>query len=115
VLPDDGVVGDLEIWRCGDVEMWKCEDLKIWNFFFGKFAEHCRRNDVVEESIANIFPEGIQLGSIMISEDKFRIPEGMRPFPIPRLPCYDHIGAYLRHLVSYFRRLKSHLLANVVF
>ena len=36
--------------------------------------------DVLEESIANIFPEGIQLGSNEISADIFRILEGMRPY-----------------------------------
>ena len=40
------------------------------------------RDDVAKESIANLFPEGIQLGSNEISADIFRIPEGMRPISI---------------------------------
>ena len=84
--------GDVKMWRFGDVEMWRCGDLEI--VFSGKFAEHCRKIDIKSPQLhtttpssddgdaditGNIFPEGIQLGSTMILEDIFRIPEGMRP------------------------------------
>ena len=82
------------MWKCGDVEMWKLGDALMVS------RQVCRTlptGDGVGEKIGNLFPEGIQLGSIKIARDNFRIPEGMRPFPSTRLPYYDCIGAYLRH------------------
>ena len=45
---------------------------------FPASLENIADGEVVEEIIVNLFPEGIELGSTMISENLFRIPEGMR-------------------------------------
>ena len=56
----------MEIWRFGDV--------------FWQVRRTLPTDGGVGDKIGNLFPEGIQLGSIKISKDNFRIPEGMRPY-----------------------------------
>ena len=46
------------------------------------FGRPCKKAVGTGDKIKNLFPEGIQLGSIAISIDIFRIPEGMRPYSI---------------------------------
>jgi hypothetical protein len=46
----------------------------------GNFGRTLPMDGAAGDIIGNLFPEGIQLGSIEISRVIFRIPEGMRPF-----------------------------------
>jgi len=80
------------------------------NFPLGNVLRTCREIDIKSSNLyitttsagdrdaditGNIFPEGIQLGSTIISEDIFRIPEGMRPDF-----CKIHLLNYI-HLLNF--------------
>ena len=73
-------------------KIWKCEDVEIVFRQVRRTLPRTKFLVLAEEEVAagdrdtditgntgNIFPEGIQLGSIKILRAIFRIPEGMRP------------------------------------